>query len=170
MEQQQYMMKMQMLGQEAEKLEQQLQMIDQQSSDLNAVLESVQVIKEGKSKELLANLGKGIFVRADLKEKDLENLLQNSKKDTIVKKPPEQTIQVIEDQLGKLAAGKEQFVDRIAELQNEMQNLLLQVQREQSGHKHSSACEHEDCECETPCEDCECEHEHKEEKKKAKKK
>ena len=167
MEQQQYMMKMQMLGQEAEKLEQQLQMIDQQSSDLNAVLESVQVIKEGKSKELLANLGKGIFVRADLKEKDL---LVNIGKDVIVKKTPEQTIQVIEDQLGKLAAGKEQFVERIAELQNEMQNLLLQVQREQSGHKHSSACEHEDCECETPCEDCECEHEHKEEKKKAKKK
>lgn len=166
MEQQQYMMQMQMLGQEAEKLEQQLQLIDQQTSELNAVLESVKIIQEGKNKELLANLGKGIFVRADLKEKDL---LVNIGKDVIVKKTPEQTIRVIEDQLGKLAVGKEQFVARIAELQMEMQNLLLQVQREQSGHKHPSACEHEDCQCETPCEDCECEHNHKEEKVEKKK-
>jgi len=168
MEQQEYFMKMQMLGQEAERIEQQIQMIEQQVAEMSAVRESVEIIKEGKNKEVLANLGKGIFVRADLREKDL---LVNVGKEVIVKKTPDETIKVIDDQIKRLIMGKQQFIERINELQNDMQKMLLQMQKEhsQSG-EHSHKCENEDCECEEPCEDCSCEHEHKEEKKKNKKK
>ena len=71
MNEQEYFMQMQMLGQEAEKIEQQVQMIDQQNMELMAVRESVAAMKDNKNKEILANLGKGIFVKADIKDENL---------------------------------------------------------------------------------------------------
>jgi len=157
MGQQEYMIKMQMLGQEAEQIEQQIQIIEQQNSELNSVRESLEAIKNFKekedSKEILANLGKGIFVKADLREKEL---LVNIGKDVLVKKTPEETIKIIDEQTKKLLAGKEQFIERIAELQKEMQTMLLKMQKhDNSGHSHR--CENESCECSEPCGDnCEC--------------
>jgi prefoldin alpha subunit len=169
MNQQEYFMQMQMLGQEAEKCEQQMQMIDQQSIELVAVRDSIVSIKEssGKEKEteILANLGKGIFVKADLKEKDL---YVNIGKDVIVKKTPDETIKIIDEQTKRMAEGKMAMTERIQQLQIEMNNLLMKAQKEQGEHSHEhnhSGCGNEDCECEEPCEDCECEHEKKSKKK-----
>jgi prefoldin alpha subunit len=157
MEQQEYFMRMQMLGQEAEKIEQQIQSIDQQMSEMNAVKESIQAINDGKQKEILANLGKGIFISAEIKSKEL---LVNIGKEIILKKTPEETVRIIDDQNKKLMAGKEQFIERIQELQVNMQELLMQAQNQAGEHSHEHAhagCGDEDCKCEEPCEDCECE-------------
>ena len=145
---------------------QQMQMIDQQTIELAAVRESIVSIKEssaGKEKEILANLGKGIFVKADLKEKDL---YVNIGRDVIVKKTPDETIKIIDEQNKKMADGKAVMMERIQQLQVEMNELLMQAQKAQAAegghnHEHAHGCGDEDCECETPCEDCECEHEKK---------
>jgi prefoldin alpha subunit len=187
MNEQEYYMKMQMLGQEAEKIEQQVQIIDQQNMELMAVRESIAAMNENKEKEILANLGKGIFVKADIKD---HNLFVNVGKDVLVKKTPDEAIKIIDDQLVKLTAGKEQFIGRIEELQEEMQSLLMDAQRHQraSGDTHShgcedescgcdeecsgcedkecGSCENEDCACEEPCKDCKCDKDAKKGKKK----
>jgi prefoldin alpha subunit len=159
MDQQQYFMRMQMLGQEAEKIEQQIQTIDQQIAELASVMESIQAIKDGKQKEILANLGKGIFVRAEIKDTEL---LVNVGKEVIVKKTADDTIAVIENQTNKLMAGKEGLIGKISQMQADMQDLLLEAQKA-DGHSHeqSSCCGHDDCKCEEPCEDCTCDHEKK---------
>ena len=46
MEQQEYFMRMQMLGQEAEQIEKQIQIIDQQISEMSAVRESIDEIRK----------------------------------------------------------------------------------------------------------------------------
>ena len=160
MNEQEYFMKVNMLGQEAQKIEEQIQIIDQQTAELMAVKASIKELSNAKGKsEVLANLGKGIFVKADVNEKQL---LVNVGKDIIVKKTPKETIAIIDDQIGKMNAGKEQFIERIQSLQEEMQNVLLEVQKGQA-HKHDENCKHdcecenEDCECEEPCDECECE-------------
>lgn len=128
MEQQEYFLKMQMLGQEAEKIEQQIQAIEQQTAELQAVRESLEAIKEGKQKEMLANLGKGIFIPAEIKEKEL---LVNVGKSILIKKNPEETLKIIGEQIKKLIDGKNGFVLKIENLQEEMQQLLLEMQKEQ---------------------------------------
>lgn len=159
MDQQQYFMRMQMLGQEAEKIEQQIQTIDQQIAELAAVMESIQAIKDGKQKEILANLGKGIFVRAEIKDTEL---LVNVGKEVIVKKTVEDTIAVIENQTNKLMAGKEGLIGKISEMQATMQDLLLEAQKAGGhSHQHSGCCGDGDCQCEEPCEDCTCDHDKK---------
>jgi len=161
-----------MMGQEAERLEQQVQAIDQQLQEMNSVKESIIAIKESdekKEKTILANLGKGIFIKADLKDKAL---FVNVGKDVIVKKTPDETLKIIEEQNKRLLEGKEQFIENIREVQEEMQKLLMAMQKEHGKtgeHSHECECGDEDCECEEPCEDCDCKHEHKESKKGKKK-
>jgi len=151
---------MQMLGQEAEKLEQQIQMIEQQIAEMSAVKETIEVIKSGKETEILANLGKGIFVKADLRGKD-KNLFVNVGRDVIIKKTPEETLKIIEEQIARLMEGKASFIERIEELQGTMQALLMEVQKqagsEQHNHSHEHSCENPECKCEEPCDECECE-------------
>ena len=57
-----------------------------QINEMNSVKETLEMIKSGKETEILANLGKGIFVKADLREKD-KNLFVNVGKEVIVSFP-----------------------------------------------------------------------------------
>ncbi len=171
MDQQQYFLRMQMLGQEAEKIEQQIQIIEQQIGEMNAVRETLEAIKSGKETEILANLGKGIFAKADLRSKD-KNLFVNVGKDVAVKKTPEETLKIIDEQVKRLVEGKADFVDRISELQENMQALLMEAQKSEPDskeHSHEHKCENKNCECEKPCEECECEKKDSKEKKSKKK-
>jgi prefoldin alpha subunit len=171
MEQHEYIMKMQMLGQEAEKIEQQIQVFDQQITELTSVKESIAAIKDGEQKEILSNLGKGIFLKTQIRDTEL---LVNVGKEVVVNKTAEETIEVIDNQTMKLMQGKESLIQRISELQASMQQLLMQAQSDENfkpgakahSHEHSHSCSHEDCECEEPCEDCECERSSKKTKKK----
>ena len=115
MNEQQYFMQVQMMGQEAQRMEQQVQVIDQQIAELSAVRESLEAIKTSNGKsEILANLGKGIFVKADLKDKDV---FVNVGKDVIIKKTPEETITIIEKETTRMMEGKDMFISKIQEIQ-----------------------------------------------------
>ena len=166
MENQEQFMKMQMLGQEAEKIDQQIQAIDQQITEMNAVKESITNLESNKNKdrEILANLGKGVFVKAELKGNDF---FVNVGKEVLLKKNGKDLIKIFDEQITRLNSGKEEFNLRIAQLQMEMQGFLADMQEAQAkkseGHSCGGECEHDDCECEEPCEDCSCEHEHSEE-------
>jgi len=159
---QEYFMQMQMLGQEAERLEQQMQILDQQAVELASVKESLEAIKNSeKNAEILANLGKGIFVKADLKDKEL---FVNIGKDVIIRKTPDETLKIIDEQTKKLSEGKQSIIEKIQELQLNMNELLQKAQQAQSSgehkHEHSNECENGNCECQEPCgDDCECEKE-----------
>ena len=149
-----------MLGQEAENLEQHMQAIDQQLSELNAVRQSIEAIKEGKQTEMLSNLGKGIFVKTEIKGKEL---FVNIGKEVIIKKTPEETIKIIQEQSEKLLTGKEEITSRIEQLQVEMRRLLSEMQATEGNSKQyeCEGCEEEcdgNCDCKEPCEDCKHKH------------
>lgn len=159
MEQQEYFMKMQMIEQEASRIDQQLQVMDQHIADLIAIKSSISEIGTTKEKEIMANLGKGIFVKAEIKTKDL---LVNTGRNIFIKKTPEQTIEIIDNQISKLTSGKQEFTGRIMDLQAEMQEIVSQAQSSKSqqqdsqnpnSHKHNG---HE-CKCEHDCGD-KCKH------------
>jgi len=163
MEQQEFMVQLQMLQQEAEAMDQQIQLIEQQVAEMNAVKLSLEELKNEKqtiAKTILANLGKGIFIEAEVKS---NNLFVNVGKDVLVKKTPQQTLEIVEEQLKKLETGKASILERIEEIQRNMQSLVEEVQKNAKNshsHEHSHGCENKNCECEEPCDDCECEHKH----------
>ena len=123
-----YLMRLQMIQQEAGQLEEKLQTIDEQISSMEAIKASIKEIDKKDSKEFLANLGKGIFMKAEVTDK---NLFVNVGKNTLIKKNPEETIKIIDDQVKKLFLGKEGVMRNIEGLQVEMQKLMQEAQKEQ---------------------------------------
>lgn len=157
MEQQEYFMRVQMLGQEAEKIEQQIGLFDQQITEFNAVKDSLESIQNSNEKEILANLGKGIFIKADIKDKQL---YVNVGKDVIVRKDIPSALKIVEEQTQRLIEGKAELIERIQQIQEKMQEMMGAANI--GGHACSDEgcdCEDEEecdgnCDCETPCEDC----------------
>ena len=126
-------MKLQILEQESQMLEQKIQEIDNQILELNAVKESLSEM-EGK-KEILANLGKGIFVNADVND---SRLLVNVGQGILIRKSAKETINVIEEQNKKLMQGKDEMIERMQALQEEAKRILKEAEK-----KHEHECSEE---------------------------
>jgi prefoldin alpha subunit len=143
-----------MLSQEAEKLQQHIQAIEQQANELNLVRQSLEEIKDKKSGEILANLGKGIFIKTDLKSNDI---IVNVGANVFVNKSAQEGLDIIDNQLKQLGLGKADIFDSVEEIQEEVRKTILDSKKASSG-EHS--CANEDCECEEECDECSCGHEH----------
>ena len=135
MEQQEYLMKLSMIQQESENLENKLQMIAEQIGEMQAIKKSIQElgkIKDNKDKEILANLGKGIFLKTVIKDKDL---FLNIGKGVIVKKNPSETIKILDEQTIKLEQGRQEVIKRITLIQQETNRLVQQAQIEKESQE-----------------------------------
>ena len=82
MEQQEYIIQLSMIQQEAQKLEEKMHIIDEQMLDMQSIRKSLDDIdSKAEGDEILSNLGKGIFMKTNIKEK---NLLVNVGKNIVV--------------------------------------------------------------------------------------
>jgi len=151
MEKQEYLMRMGVIEEEAKQIEEQIGMIDQQSNELVQISKSLeQLWLKEENPEFLANLGKGIFIKAKALEKELFVSIGNG---TVVKKTAKEAIEIITTQLRRASETKSELMSRINELQNEMQKLVEEAEKED---QRMGEHEHE------KCDDPECkEHKHK---------
>ena len=145
---QQQIMQFQMLEQEANKLAQQLQLIENNLSEIQDIKEGLEEIDKKETKEILANIGKKIYIPVEIKDKNLIIEIGNKK---FVKKSIPETKKLIEEQVNKMNNAKQEITNKLEDLQEEANNLIQEFQKAQ-GHKHK----HENCECESD-DNCECE-------------
>lgn len=126
MEQQEYLIKLSIIQQEAEKLEQKMQIFDQQVQEMQAVKTSLEELSKGKdNQEILSGLGKGIFIKTEINDK---NLFVNAGKGVVIKKNFGETISILDSQIKKLLAGKQEIMNRVLRLQDEMQRLIEEAE------------------------------------------
>jgi len=118
---QEQMMRFQILGQEAQELEKQLQIIEQHSSDLNRLRDGLTELEKEDGKEIYANIGKGIFISAEIKNKEL--IVEVGNKNLVKKSIPE-TQKIINSEIEKINQVKEEIMDRVEMLQEEMQKVM----------------------------------------------
>jgi prefoldin alpha subunit len=126
---QQQIMQIQMMEQEAQQLNQQLQLIEQNVSEMQELELSLEELNKEDSKELLANLGKGIYIPVEIKDKKL--IVEVGKKN-FVKKTIPQAKEIITDQLKKLITAKAQTMERLDALQTEINGLMQVLQKQNS--------------------------------------
>jgi len=124
---QEQIIQIQMMEQEVNQLNQQLQLIEQNIKEMNELLESLEEIGNEENKDILANLGKRIFIPVEIKDK---NLIVEVGKGNFVKKSVPETKEVIEREVSKLIDGKNQIMERLTSLQIEMNNLIMQIESE----------------------------------------
>ena len=124
---QEQIIQIQMMEQEVNQLNQQLQMIEQNIKEMSELLESLEEIGNEGNRDILANLGKRIFIPVEIKDK---NLIVEVGKGNFVKKSVPETKEVIEKESKKLIEGRNQIMERLTSLQIEMNNLIMQIESE----------------------------------------
>jgi len=125
---QEQIMQIQMMEQEVNQLNQQLQLIEQNIKEMGELSESLEEIGNEKNKDILANLGKRIFIPVEIKDR---KLIVEVGKGNFVKKSVSETKEVIERESKKLMEGRAQIMERLTSLQMEMNNLFMDMQKEQ---------------------------------------
>lgn len=126
MAKEEYLIKLATLDQEISRLEQQMQLIEQQILEMQNLKAGLEELGKSKEKQMLANLGKNIFIKTEIKDK---NLLVDVGNRTFVKKNVEDTIKVIDEQLSKLMEGKNQVLNRIQEIQKKTEAIIVEAEK-----------------------------------------
>ena len=121
---QEQIIQIQMFEQESQQLNQQLQLIEQNKSEMQELGLSLDEIEKKENNEILANIGKGIYLPVEIKDKKLIVEVGNK---TFIKKSIPQTKEIIKEQLERLAIGKSQISERLEVLQIEIEELMKKV-------------------------------------------
>ena len=96
-----------LLQQEAEKIQEHLDLVEKQLSELEQLSKYLTHLNASKEKTIISSLGKGIHVKTELAEKKLFVEVGSG---IVIRKTPEQTLEVIESQLKSLKAFKTQLL------------------------------------------------------------
>ena len=89
------------IEQQSQQAQQHLQMIEEQIKELDDFKTHLDSIKGQSNKEMLAGLGKGVFVKTDLKS---DQLYVNIGSGVVVQKTPDQAKKTIDSQIKQLQA------------------------------------------------------------------
>ncbi len=111
--------------QESNSLEEQLQIIIQQSNELKLFGESLKELEKRKENEIFASVGKGVYIKSELKER---NFFVDVGAGILVKKTPEEAERIIENQVRKLGELKIQLQEMLESLAMEMQDIIRKLE------------------------------------------
>jgi prefoldin alpha subunit len=126
MAKEQYLYQLAMLEQEANKFQEQMQLLDQQILEIQSIQRCLDELEHSKEKEIYANLGKNIFIKTELKEK---NLLVDVGNKTFVRKSISDTSKIVDEQVYKIAEAKGKIVEKLQELQQEMEKIIVEAEK-----------------------------------------
>jgi len=118
-----------MIEQEMNKLQEHLQLIEQNILELQNLQMSLQELKDSKEKQMLANLGKNIFIETEVQNK---NLFVDVGNKTFVKKNIPETIKIIEEQISKLMQAKNHVLGKMQETQQQAQSIIAEAEKSES--------------------------------------
>jgi len=123
----QYIIELAQLEQEANRFQEQMQLLDQQVTEIQGIQSSINDLEKSKEKTIYANIGKNIFIKTEIAEKDLLVDVGNR---TFVKKSVPETIKLIDEQLDKIAEAKGKIIMKLQELQEQMQKIVEDAEKE----------------------------------------
>jgi prefoldin alpha subunit len=121
-----------MLKQQSEEVEKQLNFVSEQIDDLERFSRSLKELSEDKEKEILAPLGRGVYMKADKKS---EKLFVEVGAGVLVRKTPQEAIDIIAGQLESFNAAKTQLAAQLQEFVQEFGRMLGEVERLKKGNE-----------------------------------
>ena len=124
---QELMLKLSMFEQQMRQLQQQFQAVDESITELMSLDIGLDEIKGSTGKEFLAQIGRGIFVKAEIKSEDLTVNVGNK---NLVKKSVPETKEILKEQIEKLEGVKKGLEEKMDEVQEEAKRLILEAQKE----------------------------------------
>ncbi len=124
--QQELMFKLSMFEQQIQQLHQQLQLVEKSILDLTSLDFGMDEIKGSTGKEILGQLGRGIFVKAKVIS---EELIVDVGNKNFVKKSVADTKKIIKEQIEKLQQVENELKDKIEEINKEATEFVFEAQK-----------------------------------------
>jgi prefoldin alpha subunit len=121
--QQELMFKLQMFEQQIKQVQEQMQAVEQGIVDMTDLALGLEDMQGKKGEEILASVGKGIFVRTKLLSEELT--VDVGGKNFVKKKIPD-TVKVIRDQIKKLEKAKENLESQMDEIKSELEKTMAE--------------------------------------------
>ena len=125
--QQELIMKLGMFEQQMRQIQEQLQLVEQNTIELSSLSLGLDELKGKKDEEILAQVGRGIFVKAKLISEDL---IVDVGSKNFVNKNISDTKKLIENQLGRLNEIKESLSNSLEEINAEVTKIILNAQED----------------------------------------
>ena len=126
--QEELMYKLQMYEQQIQQLQQQLEAVEQAIIEMNSLVLGFDELVGSKDKEILAPIGRGIFVKTKLISEDLTVDVGGK---NFVKKSIPETKKLIQDQVIKLEEVKKELEGNLEEINNELTTTFMNAQKEE---------------------------------------
>jgi len=125
MSQQEYLVKLQMLEQQAGQFEEQLRLIEQQVMELNSLKENVRKLELSKNEDMFSEIGKGIYVKGKLNNTQM--LVDVGNKILVPKNFNEIKI-IIDSQIEKFQEVRGEISKKVEEINEEVDKLIEELQ------------------------------------------
>jgi len=129
---QEQILQIQMMEQEANQLNEHLKILDENLTEMGELRESLEEVEKDDCREILANLGKRIYLPVEIKDKKL--IVDVGEKRFIRKSIPE-TKKILEEQIGKLSSAKDKIMEELDKLNQRLSQLMVEIQKEQEKEK-----------------------------------
>jgi prefoldin alpha subunit len=126
-DQQELMMQLQMLEQQMQNIHQQLQSVEQAIVEISSLHLGLDELTNGKDKEVLALIGKGIYAKAKLVSEDL---IVDIGEKSFVKKTIPKTKQIVATQVEKLEEAKVYLNNSLQDLSEQVTTTIEKAQKE----------------------------------------
>lgn len=104
----------------------QIDNIEREIFSLEVFNDGLELIDKEKENTIFASLGKGVYVRSNLSEK---KLLVNVGSGILVKKTPQETKKVVENQIKKLNEARLQLLSRLELYVINLKEILLKLEK-----------------------------------------
>ena len=112
----------------ARELEENLQLIEMQIEELGAFNKSLKFIAESKDKEMLSSIGKRVYIKTAIEDK--KRLFIDVGAGVVVKKTPEETIEIVKEQILRLQEARLQISSQLEIYRGKLQEFIEEIKRE----------------------------------------
>jgi len=124
--QQELMFKFSMIQQQAEQIQQQLQIVEQNIAEISRINLGLDELIGGEGKEIMAKIGNGIYAKAKLIDEELTVDIGNQ---NLVKKSILETKEIIDGQIKKLGEVQKELYAGLDNLNKEIMGLMADAER-----------------------------------------
>jgi prefoldin alpha subunit len=132
MENQEIVFQLSMLEQQLQQLQQQLQAVDRGITELESLNLGLDEIKDAKDKEIFAQIGRGIYVKAKIISEDLTvNIGENN----FVNRNVPETKELISEQIKKLRDVEAELERNIETTNNNFLELVQEYQKQEKSEE-----------------------------------
>lgn len=119
--------KFQVYEQQIQHIQQQMQAIENGIKDVEILKSGLDSLKGAKGKEILAPIGRGVFVQAKILSEDLITDIGDR---NLVKKDIKDTKRISQEQIEKLEEIKQELQNKLKEIDKEITELILKNQNQ----------------------------------------